>query len=72
VTRADAAPDLRARLCEGLLEALAEPALADCREALLIDGAEFLPLEAYGRIREIAEAGSALRDPILRGSPDRP
>jgi ABC-type phosphate/phosphonate transport system substrate-binding protein len=72
VTRADAAPDLRARLREGLLEALAEPALADCREALLIDGAEFLPLEAYGRIREIAEAGSALRDPILRGSPDRP
>ena len=72
VTRADAAPDLRARLREGLLEALVEPALADCREALLIEGAEILPLEAYGRIREISEAGRALCDPIVRGSPGRP
>jgi ABC-type phosphate/phosphonate transport system substrate-binding protein len=72
VTRADATPDLRARLREGLAEALAEPALAACRDALLIDSAEVLPLEAYGRIREIAEAGRALRDPIVRGSPDRP
>jgi ABC-type phosphate/phosphonate transport system substrate-binding protein len=65
VTRADAPPDLLARLREGVAEALADPALAGCREALLIGGAESLPLEAYGRIREIAEAGRALRDPIV-------
>ena len=70
VARADAPPDLRARLREGVLEALAEPGLAGCREALLIGGAEILPLEAYGRIREIAKAGSALGDPI--GPPGRP
>jgi ABC-type phosphate/phosphonate transport system substrate-binding protein len=72
VARADAAPDLRARLREGVAEALADPSLAGCRETLLILGAEILPLEAYGRIREIAQAGSGLCDPIVPASPDRP
>ena len=72
VARADAAPDLQARLREGVAEALADPTLAGCREALLIVGAEILPLEAYGRIREIARAGQVLRDPIVRASPGRP
>jgi ABC transporter, phosphonate, periplasmic substrate-binding protein len=66
VTRADAPSDLAARLRDGVAEALADPALAGCRETLLIGGAEMLPLEAYGRIREIAEAGRALGDPIVR------
>jgi ABC-type phosphate/phosphonate transport system substrate-binding protein len=72
VTRADAPPGLHERLREGVAEALAEPALAGCRETLLIGGAEILPLEAYGRIRAVAEAGSALHDPIVRASPGRP
>lgn len=62
VTSVDTSADTIERLRAGLFEALADPGLAACREALLIDGAEVLPLAAYDRILELAAAGACLRD----------
>lgn len=64
VTSTAATPDTIERLRAGLLEALTDPALAACREALLIEGAEVLPRAAYDRILELAAAGACLRDGI--------
>lgn len=65
ITRKDAAPDLIARLREGLFEALADPALASARQALMLKGAEVLPLAAYDRILEIEEQAIALGYPTI-------
>jgi ABC-type phosphate/phosphonate transport system substrate-binding protein len=62
VAAAGTPPDTIERLRAGLFEALADPTLAACREALLIDGAVVLPLGAYDRILEMAAAGASLRD----------
>lgn len=49
--------DTLARLRAGLFAALADPDLAEVRAALLIEGADVLAAEAYGRIAAMAEAG---------------
>ncbi len=60
VTSAAADEDLVARLRDGLSMALADPALAAARDALLIGGIEVLPLSAYDRIAAMeAEAEAA-------------
>jgi len=46
-TRADAPPDLVLRLRAGLARAFADPALADTRGVLLLDGFEVLSTELY-------------------------
>ena len=46
-------PDTRARLRDGLQAAFADPALTECRTALVIGGCEVLPLEAYDCIAEM-------------------
>lgn len=55
VTRADLSEDLLVRLRAGLAEAASDPALADVREALLIEGVEFLDPAAYGAIPAMAK-----------------
>jgi ABC-type phosphate/phosphonate transport system substrate-binding protein len=50
-----------ARLRAGLLEALADPALAACRDALLLTGAKVLPLLAYHRMTATTGDGAASR-----------
>lgn len=56
ITRRDiSAADLQ-KLREGLLAAVADPALAEVRSALLISGIEILPERAYDRILEIERA----------------
>lgn len=61
VTRADMPEDVQVRLSMGLAEAAADPALADVREALLIEGVEFLDMAAYAAIPAMAKR--ALRWP---------
>lgn len=51
VMHANQPPEMLARLRAGLFEALADPALAASRDALLIAGAELLPRSAYECIR---------------------
>jgi ABC-type phosphate/phosphonate transport system substrate-binding protein len=51
--------DTLARLRDGLFAALADPALAEPRAALLIAGAERLDDTAYDRIQALADAGRA-------------
>jgi ABC-type phosphate/phosphonate transport system substrate-binding protein len=65
VTRAGAEPDLLRRLRAGLDRAFAEPQLADARNALLLDGAAVLPLAAYDRIGEMANAAIAAGYPEI-------
>lgn len=60
VTRAGAVDDLVARLRAGLAAALADPALAAVRDALLIAGAEPLPLKAYAAMPAMRRAAEAL------------
>lgn len=56
ITRRDIpAADLQ-KLRDGLLAAVADPALAEVRSALLISGVEILPERAYDRILEIERA----------------
>ena len=64
---AGAAADAEAldRLRAGLRAALADPAAAAARHALLIDGVEFLPLSAYDVILEQERAAAALGYPEL-------
>ena len=60
VTRADADPELVYRLRDGLMAALTDPALVSTREALLLTGAQVLPIQAYEAILEMkAMAGVA-------------
>jgi hypothetical protein len=50
------APRRRARFRAGLLNAFADPALADHRRYLYLKGIDVLPPEAYRRIREARAA----------------
>jgi ABC-type phosphate/phosphonate transport system substrate-binding protein len=63
VTRADAGEEALARLRDGLRAALADPALAGPRQALLLRGAEPLDAAAYGRIDEMEAEAAALGYP---------
>ncbi|MDJ0944367.1 MAG: PhnD/SsuA/transferrin family substrate-binding protein [Kiloniellales bacterium] len=60
VTAAAAGADLVARLRDGLRLALADPALATARDALLIEGIEILPPSAYRRITAMEAEAVAL------------
>lgn len=53
VTSAAMPMEARKRLREGLVEALADPALIDARSVLLLDGIEFLPAHEYLKIVEL-------------------
>ncbi len=65
VTRAKAGQDVVGRLREGLRAALADPALAEARQALLLCGAEPLAAAAYGRIDDMEEEARALGYPEI-------
>jgi ABC-type phosphate/phosphonate transport system substrate-binding protein len=56
ITRRDVPADDLRKLREGLVAAVADPALSDVRSTLLIDGIELLPEGAYDRILEIERA----------------
>jgi ABC-type phosphate/phosphonate transport system substrate-binding protein len=64
VTAASADDATVRRLQAGLLAACADPALADIRRALLIEGCEILPLASYEVILEME------RDALARGYPE--
>ncbi|HEX6144995.1 MAG TPA: hypothetical protein VFZ01_19935, partial [Geminicoccaceae bacterium] len=55
-------------LRHGLRAALADPDLESARDALLLEGVEVLPVEAYERILEIERLGA----PVELPEPDRP
>jgi ABC-type phosphate/phosphonate transport system substrate-binding protein len=65
VTRGDAGPELLSRLRRGLEEVMKDPDLADAREALLLEGVEVLPEEAYRVIDEMESEARALGYPEL-------
>lgn len=65
--RSTAERDLE-RLRDGLQAALADPDLESARDALLLEGVEVLPVEAYERILEIERLGA----PVELPEPDRP
>jgi ABC-type phosphate/phosphonate transport system substrate-binding protein len=60
VTAATASDELIQRMREALVDALAEPDLAACRDDLLISGAKLLPIEAYDRIDAMARLGEQI------------
>jgi ABC-type phosphate/phosphonate transport system substrate-binding protein len=66
VTRRDIAPSDLERLRAGLHAAMADPALAEPRSAMLLSGLEIIPLQAYDRMlemeREADRAGSLVVD----------
>ena len=66
VTAAHRDADSVARLRSGLRQACADPALAEVRQALLIEGAEVLPLGAYQRILDMEAEALALGYPEVR------
>ena len=59
VTRASAGSEIVARLREGLMDALAASDLAPTREALLLTGAEVLPMATYDRVLAMERAAVA-------------
>ena len=67
VTRRDIAPSDLDKLRAGLQAALADPALAEPRAAMLLSGIEIIPLRAYDRMLEMEQeadrAGSLVVDP---------
>jgi ABC-type phosphate/phosphonate transport system substrate-binding protein len=65
ITRADIGEDELAALCQGLLAAAAEPALAAARRALALTGFEVLPLEAYAAIDEMEAVAISLGYPDI-------
>ena len=65
VTRVGLDEDSLARLRAGLRAALDDPALAEPRAALFIEGAEVLPSDAYGRILELERMARDLGYPEL-------
>ena len=60
VTRAGAGDDLVARLRAALFATFDDPGLAGAREALLLVGAEVLPLSAYQRIVDLEARAESL------------
>ncbi len=65
VTRADAGKDVVARLRDGLWSALADPVLAEARQALLLRDAAPLDGAAYGRIDQMEAEAEALGYPEI-------
>lgn len=65
VTRGGAGDDLLGKLRAAVAAAVADPALAEARAALLIAGAEALPDQAYDRILEIERDAERLGYPQL-------
>jgi ABC-type phosphate/phosphonate transport system substrate-binding protein len=65
VTRAVLGGEALARLREGLQAALANPALAEARQALLLTSAELLSAAAYRRIDEMEAEAAALGYPEI-------
>ena len=65
VTRAAVDADLLRRLRAGLDRALADPDLAEARDALLLEGAAVLPLAAYDRIDEMEAVAIAAGYPEI-------
>ncbi len=65
VTRATADPDLVYRLRDGLMAALTDPALVTTREALLLAGAQALPVQAYEAIVDMEAMARAAGYPEL-------
>lgn len=65
VTRRFADEETLRRLRAALSAAAADPGLADTRAELLLDGFEFLDIEAYGVIREMRETAEGLGYPVL-------
>lgn len=59
-------PDTRERLRGAIDAALADPALAEARAALLISGVEDPPLSAYEEITDMERAADAMDYPQLR------
>ncbi|MBA4096935.1 MAG: phosphate ABC transporter substrate-binding protein [Rhodospirillum sp.] len=66
VTRRDIAPADLEKLRAGLRAAMADPALAETRAAMLLSGVEIVPLQAYDRLLEMEQeadrAGSLVVD----------
>jgi ABC-type phosphate/phosphonate transport system substrate-binding protein len=66
VTRRDIAPTDLDKLRAGLHAAMADPALAEARAAMLLSGIEIVPLQAYDRLLEMEQeadrAGSMVVD----------
>ena len=58
--------DERARMCAAIHSALADPGLAEVREALLIRGAETLPVGHYDEIAAMEREAAAFDYPVLR------
>jgi ABC-type phosphate/phosphonate transport system substrate-binding protein len=65
VTRRDIAPGDLQKLRAGLQSAIADPALAAARDALLIAGIEILPLEAYDRMLEMEREADRARSMVI-------
>ncbi len=65
ITRADIPPDDLERLRAGLRRAVRDPALAEVRRALLLDGVVATPLSVYDRILELEAAAVAAGYPDL-------
>jgi ABC-type phosphate/phosphonate transport system substrate-binding protein len=65
VTRRDIAPGDLQKLRTGLQSAIADPALAAARDALLIAGVEILPLEAYDRMLEMEREADRARSMVI-------
>jgi ABC-type phosphate/phosphonate transport system substrate-binding protein len=66
VTSLAVSPHDLEQLCQGLANAHADPALAACRKALMLDGFEILPLDAYAVIPAMEQAAVAAGYPELR------
>jgi ABC-type phosphate/phosphonate transport system substrate-binding protein len=65
VTRRDVAPGDLQKLRAGLQSAIADPALAETRAALLIAGIEIVPLEAYDRMLEMEREADRARSMVI-------
>ncbi|MGI9509191.1 MAG: phosphate/phosphite/phosphonate ABC transporter substrate-binding protein [Geminicoccaceae bacterium] len=59
VTSSAVAKDELERMRDALVDALADPDLAACRDELMIDGAKLVGLEQYKRIDEMARIGES-------------
>lgn len=57
VTSSTYSPDQVERIRDALVDALSDPHLATCREALMLDGAKLLAIDKYQVIEEMARIG---------------
>ena len=68
VTRRDIAPADLQKLRDGLQAAIADPALAEARAALLIAGIEIVPLQAYDRLLEMEREAERAAQSVSRST----